>query len=109
MAKLAHIARPAMAAEHFIRVDSKMLSLTDVRLRDVGEDVLGHQPNVRPTIAKRRQLDMQLCDFGEQIRGEPRRYDSLLEIDLGGRDDPAVDRRLLWAATRPRLARTQRA
>jgi len=77
-----------------------MLPRAAMRLGDVGENELRHLPDVRSALSQRRQLDAHLGNLGEKIATEGSVRDPIVEIDLGGGDDPAVNRHFLETAER---------
>ena len=93
--ELAHVARPAVRAQERDRVESKLAARRAVQARRLGEQVVGDQSHVVLALAKRRQLDAQHGEAGEQVFTEQTGGDVVLETRLARRDHAAVHRRLV--------------
>src|SRR5688500_10630965 len=98
-----------MQTHGFERLCWNALHLAAVLAREFTEKVTHERLDVFGSIAQRRQVDAENVQPIEQIFAELVSSDSLLEPDVGGGDQPAVDLELLESAETPDASLLQHA
>src|SRR5438105_2689162 len=88
--ELADVARPGIPEQpvHRGRAQAQGAALP---LGEPAEEMLGQARNILPALAQRRERDRNYVEAIEEVLAELALVDHLLEIAVGGSDDPDVD------------------
>ena len=98
--QLSHVARPGVREERVRGAPGEAEHPALARL-GAAQHVVGDRQDVAAAQAKRRDLDVDDVDPVEEVLAEPLLRDLVLEVPVGGRQDPRVERDLGVSADRP--------